>query len=233
MNARSLSLACALGVFAGLAACQDRVVAPDDGALAPEELVATAKKPPDGGDDPGVNARLVLTGAVLSDVDQDPDGHVLVDNKKKFVGETSQDPRTHDLDPNLTFVGGNCVFDLADDFPDLLLRVGDEAGLNPYLSDPRTATVVVLWNDGRDATVKFWGDIDPGPLDGVLPPVKPQIFLKAGSAARREWGEDSNGAFTKVTLPVETIQVVFGSKMGGGSVTCEGNQTVIATFYHL
>jgi len=236
MTARTLSLACALGFFAGLAACQDGVVAPDDGALAPEELVATAKKPPDGGDSPGVNAKLVLTeeatGYAWSDVDQDPDGHVLVDNKKKFVGETSHDPRTHELDPDITFVEETCVFDLADDFPDPLLRAGDEAGLTPYLSDPRTATVVVLWNDGRDATIKFWGDMDPGNLEGVSPPIKPQIFLQAGSSATRDWS-DPPGAFTEVTLPVETVRVVFGTKMGGGSVTCDGNQTVVATFYHL
>lgn len=234
MNLRFLSLACALGVLAGLTACQDAsVVAPDDDVVSPAALVTTAKKPPKppGGDDPGQNATLVLTGVVNS-VGTDQPANILVDNKKKFVGETSHDPRDHALDPSIPVSG--CTFDLPDDFkdPDLLdegLRM--QKLQDTYLSLPRVATVVVLWNDGRDATVKFWGEIDPGGLVGVDPPVWPQIHLLAGSSATRDW--DPDGTFSKVTLdPVETVRVVFGSRMNGGSVTCTGDQWVTATFYH-
>lgn len=247
----------ALGLFAGLMACQDSiVVAPDD--IQPQfakvdcDQIPTPPHPSckKGGDDPGGESGtiLVLSGGVVSAetyhpvTDPDPlfppDAAILVDNKKKFVGETDHDPRKHGLTPYLAVQSGTCDFDLPDDFRDQSLLAELEAGedypvLARYLTEPRLesnpATVVVLWNSGRDATIKFWGTID---LDDGLGNRIPAIHLLAGPTAERNWGD----GFTEVFFPtVETIRVVFGTIMGGGSVTCTElpAQGVTATFYPL
>jgi hypothetical protein len=59
----------------------------------------------------------------------------------------------------------------------------------------------------------------------------PEIHLLAGPDAVR----DQNADNTQVSFTIETILVKFGTKMGGGSVTCTDlpAQEVTATFYPL
>jgi hypothetical protein len=245
MKTQSLGLALVFALVATVLGCQD------GGVVAPDGIQPQFAKPdfcdahPDhpkcggGGEDPGEGSGtvLVLREGVVSDETYDgtgepslpPDGNIQVDNNRRFLGQASINPRTHGLTPNLEV--NTCTFDLPPDFRDPLLVAGSEQRLEDhYLNPHRIAGVVVRWDLGQDASIKFWGNIpipDEDPPDTMIP----EIYLLAGPEADRDQLADH----TKVYFTIETIRVVFGTKMGGGSVTCSdlSAQEVTATFYPL